>query len=476
MNKKVMQYSKNLQEEIIEMGQMAKNASRQIAIASSAIKNNVLITLAQLLEKNIAKILTQNAKDIKNAEKNNMDAPRIDRLRLTEKSIKDIAQACLFVANLPDPVGAMKEQKKQNNGLLVGRMHIPLGVIAMVYESRPNVTIDAAILCLKAGNAVILRGGSEAFYSNMIFASLLEKALEQHSLPKEIVQIIKNTDRQSIDYLCQLDEYIDVIIPRGGEQMVRTIASKARMPVLKHDKGVPHVFVDESANFDDTINIIYNAKVQRPGVCNALEGVLIHEKIAQEFLPKLVESLAKASVLLHVCPRAFEILEGSQKINQTRLENNPEQACSINNLKVLQKEKNKKAKTKKDKKTEITLSSPMFFPLDDSLKGHEFAALEMLVMIVNSLDEALDYIHAYGSHHTEVICTNNYENAQRFLREADASMVAVNASTRFNDGGQLGLGAEIGICTSKLHAYGPMGINELTTTKFVVFGSGQVRT
>lgn len=462
MNKKSLKSINNLQEEITLIAQNAKKASRLIAAASSAKKNEVLTTLSQLLEKNTKKILIENLKDIKNAEKNNMDAPRIDRLRLSEKSIKDIANACIFVANLADPVGAMKEQKKQNNGLLVGRMQIPLGVIAMIYESRPNVTIDAAILCLKAGNAVILRGGSEAFHSNMIFASLLEQALEKHDLPKEVVQVIKNIDRMSIDYLCQLDDYIDVIIPRGGEQMVRSIASNARMPVLKHDKGVPHIFVDESANFEDTLKIIQNAKVQRPGVCNALEGVLIHKNIAQDFVQKLASYLEKDAILFHACPNAFAILEKIQ-------------------IKSSKKNTDKKGKKNTSKKNESTVSceniqKKYHVKLEERYKGYEFAALEMVIYIVSSLDEALDYIHKYGSNHTEIICTNNYENAQRFLREADASMVGVNASTRFNDGGQLGLGAEIGICTSKLHAYGPMGINELTTTKFVVCGNGQVRT
>lgn len=464
MNKKSSKSINNLQEEITKIGQNAKNASRLIANASSSQKNEVLATLAQLLTKNTKKILSENKEDIKNAEKNNMDAPRIDRLRLSEKSIEDIAKACLFVANLPDPVGAMKEQKKQDNGLLVGRMQIPLGVIAMIYESRPNVTIDAAILCLKAGNAVILRGGSEAFHSNMIFASLIEKALEKNHLPKEVVQIIKNTDRLSIDYLCQLDAYIDVIIPRGGETMVRTIASKARMPVLKHDKGVPHIFVDESANFEDTCKIIQNAKVQRPGVCNALEGVLIHEKIAEDFLPQLTKYLEKDAVLFHACPRAFSILETTKQDKPST-------------KKEATKKETAKNSTKKQENTvNETTHNTLYCRLEEQYKGHEFGALEMVIYIVNSLNEALDYIHTYGSHHTEIICTNNYEHAQRFLREADASMVGINASTRFNDGGQLGLGAEIGICTSKLHAYGPMGINELTTTKFIVYGNGQVRT
>ena len=417
----------NLEQYILCMGKKAKDASRKISIAPSQKKKEILTYLASLLRKETKSILAENAKDLENAHKIQMDAPRIDRLRLSEQSVEDMAKSCLFVANLPDPIGAMTEQHKEASGILVGRMQIPLGVIAMVYESRPNVTIDAAILCLKAGNAVILRGGSEAYHSNLILTQLLQKALEACNFPKECVQMVEVTERESIWELCKLYQYIDVIIPRGGEEMVRAIAKNATMPVLKHDKGVPHAFIDSCADLQKAVNIVHNAKVQRPGVCNALEAVLVHEKIAETFLPMLASKLEADKVLFHACPVSLPFL--GKNVD----------------------------------------------PIQEQHKGHEFSALELAVLIVKDIDEALDYIYTYGSNHTEIICTNNYQHAQRFLREADAAMVAVNASSRFNDGGQLGLGAEIGISTSKLHAYGPMGVNELTSSKFVVYGDGQIR-
>lgn len=417
----------NIEKYILNLGQLAKEASRKISIASPQKKQEFLISLAELLRLETKNILIENNKDISNAEKMQMDKPRLDRLRLNEQSVEDMAKACIFVAHLPDPIGAMTEQNQQPNGILVGRMQIPLGVIAMIYESRPNVTIDAAILCLKAGNAVILRGGSEAYHSNMILASLLQKALQASKLPKECAQMVEVTDRESIWELCKLHQYIDVMIPRGGEEMVRSIAQKATMPVLKHDKGVPHAFIDECADLQKALAIVHNAKVQRPGVCNALEGLLVHKKIASLFLPMLAEKLEKDGVIFHACSNSLPLLGKNAS------------------------------------------------PIQEKHKGHEFGALELAVSVVENIDNALNYIHQYGSHHTEIICTNNYQHAQRFLREADAAMVAVNASSRFNDGGQLGLGAEIGICTSKLHAYGPMGVKELTTTKFIVYGDGQIR-
>lgn len=412
---------------IRSIGQNAKEASREIAKASPEQKNAVLLSLADILLENTSQILEQNGIDIQSAEKNNLSLPKIDRLKITENLVRNMADACRFIAGLPDPVGAMDKQWQRPNGLLVGKMRIPLGVVAMVYESRPNVTVDAAILCLKAGNAVILRGGSEAFFSNMILTKLIRTALEKNAMDPNIVQSIENTDRESIYELCKLSGFIDVMIPRGGEQMVKSIAEHAAMPVLKHDKGVPHAFVDESADLEKAAEIIYNAKTQRPGVCNALEGVLIHSSVAEKFIPMLEEKLAEKNVEIFACEK------------------------SIGHFKKLAK------------------------PLPEEFKGKEFGALQMVCVLVNSLDEALDYIHRYGSHHTEIIITNDYGNSQRFLREADAAMVAVNASSRFNDGSELGLGAEIGISTSKLHAYGPMGVEELTTTKFVVYGNGQVR-
>lgn len=418
---------KNLSEEIYKIAQNAKQASREIAKASPEQKNNTLTTLARILIEKKQEILAANSLDVAKAQENNLSLPKIDRLTLTEKIIQGMADACIFIAQLPDPIGAMDKQWQRPNGLLVGKMRVPLGVIAMVYESRPNVTIDAAILCLKAGNAVILRGGSEAYHSNILLTRLIQEALTTNGFCKDIVQCIENTEHESIYELCRLSQFIDVMIPRGGEKMVQSIASHATMPVLKHDKGVPHLFVDESADFAKTAEIVFNAKTQRTGVCNALEGVLIHSAIAEKFIPLLEEKLAAKNVEIFACEKSLPLFKKLAK------------------------------------------------PIQEEHKGKEFGALQMVCLLVDSLDEALDYIHKYGSHHTEVICTNNYEHAQRFLREADAAMVAVNASSRFNDGGELGLGAEIGISTTKMHAYGPMGVEELTTTKFVVYGNGQIR-
>ncbi len=417
----------NMEQEIINIGKQAKQAARILMGASPEKKNNALSILAKLLDEKREQIFAANAKDVQEAKLKNMDQARLDRLMLTDNIINEMIAACKHVANLPDPVGAMTKQWQRPNGLLVGRMRIPLGVIAMIYESRPNVTIDAAILCLKAGNAVILRGGSEALHSNLILATLLNEALMQAHLPGHAAQLIKTTDRNVITLLCGLEEYIDVIIPRGGEALVRSVTKQATMPVLKHYIGVCHAFIDSSADLGQAIEIVYNGKVQRPGVCNALECVLVHADIANDFLPMLGQKLGQAGVEFRACANSLPLLGKTATLQ------------SVNDL------------------------------------GYEFHALILAVCVVKNMDAALDHIACYGSQHTEIICTNDHAHAMRFMREVDASMTAVNASTRFNDGGQLGLGAEIGISTSKLHSYGPMGVEELTTTKFVVFGQGQVR-
>lgn len=408
-------------------GEKARAASRLMAAASPAAKVQALETLAALLEDRQAELISANTQDLEAARAAGLDAPRMDRLRLTPAILGDMAAACRYVAGLPDPVGAMDSQWQRPNGLLVGRMRIPLGVVAMIYEARPNVTVDASILCLKAGNAVILRGGSEALRSNLALGGLLSEALRSAGLPEDAVQIIGITSHDAVSALCRLDEYVDVLIPRGGEALVRAVTEQAAMPVLKHYKGVCHAFVDASADLEKAVEIVYNGKVQRPGVCNALECLLVHEAVAGIFLPMVARRLGEAGVEFRADARSLPLL-GSSAV--------PQQPEDL---------------------------------------GHEFHDLILAVRVVKDMDEALEHIAACGSHHTEIICTENHRSAMRFLREADASMVAVNASTRFNDGGQLGLGAEIGISTSKLHAYGPMGVNELTTTKFVVFGQGQVR-
>jgi glutamate-5-semialdehyde dehydrogenase len=409
------------------LGRDAREAARVLAAADPAAKNAALIRLAELLAEREDEVLAANAEDVRVATAAGMDAHRLDRLALAPSVMKEMAAACRHVAGLPDPVGAMESQQQRPNGLLVGRMRIPLGVVAMIYESRPNVTIDAAVLCLKAGNAVILRGGSEAIRSNRALGTLLHEALRSAGLPAKGAQVLTDTDRAVVGLLCRLDRYIDVLIPRGGETLIRAVTEQATMPVLKHYVGVCHAFVDAGADMEQALNIVCNSKVQRPGVCNALECLLVHADAAAVFLPRAAEKLGRAGVEFRACPRSLPLLGPTVRAQR------PEDL------------------------------------------GREFHGLVLAVRVVDDLDAALDHIARYGSQHTEIICTNSHEHAMRFLREADASMVAVNASTRFNDGGELGLGAEIGISTSKLHAYGPMGVRELTTTKFVVFGKGQVR-
>lgn len=425
--------TESLKEQIFRMGKQGKDAARAMAKASPEIKIAALMYLADLLRAQEREIIKANELDLEKGRLAKIDAPRMDRLRLTPTTINEMADACEFVANLPDPVGAIDEQRIRPNGISVGRMRISLGLIAMIYESRPNVTIDAAILCLKAGNAVILRGGSEAYHSNMILAKLLEKSLEHVGLPAQAVQLVPVTDREAIWHICALREYVDVLIPRGGEELVREVSVRATMPVLMHEKGVPHIFVDESADLAKALEIVYNSKVQRPGVCNALEGLLVHASVAEEFLPKIASYLGGAGVSFRACPKSLLLLGDLDSLASRAT------------------------------------------PMQESDKGTEFHDLVLAVSVVQDLDDALDYIHKYGSRHTEIICSNNAYHVQRFLREADASMVGHNVSTRFNDGSQLGLGAEIGISTSKLHSYGPMGVEQLTTTKFVVMGNGQVR-
>ena len=416
-----------LAHEMSRIGARAKEASRQMAKASPGAKALFLHRLAALLEQEQESLLAANARDLDAADARGIDAPRRDRLRLTPAVIAEMARACHHVADLDDPVGATESQWQRPNGLLVGRMRVPLGVVAMIYEARPNVTIDAAILCLKAGNAVILRGGSEALQSNMALAALLSRALDEARLPADAAQLVTSTDHGAVTELCRLDQFIDVMIPRGGESLVRAVQEAATMPVLKHYKGVCHAFVEESADLDQALDIIFNAKVQRPGVCNALECLLVQASVAGDFLPRVAERLGAAGVRFQACPRALPLLGAAAR------------------------------------------------PATDEDWGMEYHALILAVRVVDDMDAALDHIARYGSKHPEIICTRSHPLAMRFLREADASMVAVNASTRFNDGGQLGLGAEIGISTSKLHAYGPMGVRELTSTKFVVMGQGQVR-
>jgi len=417
----------NIQDQMTQLAARAQAASRLMAKAASSAKNAALEALAALLETRGEDISAANARDIAKAEAAGMDSAKLDRLRLTPRVLGSMAQACRDVAAMSDPVGEIEAVRQRPNGLMVGRMRIPLGVVCMIYESRPNVTVDSAILCLKAGNAVVLRGGSEAFESNMALAALLSEALEQAGLPGAAVQLVPTTDRAAVSALCKLDEYIDVMIPRGGEGLIRSVVEAATMPVLKHYKGVCHLFVDTGADLDNAIAVADNAKCQRPGVCNALECLLVHSDVASKFLPALGQALGGKGVEFRACPVSLPLLGRWAK------------------------------------------------PASEDDWGREFLDYILAVRVVRDMDEALEHIAAHSSHHTECILTADHARAMRFLREADASMVGINCSTRFNDGGELGLGAEIGISTSKLHAYGPMGITELTSQKFVVFGQGQVR-
>jgi glutamate-5-semialdehyde dehydrogenase len=415
-----------LAETIQSMARDARQASRLMAKASTDAKNRALGTMVGLIRERRDKIQAENWKDLDAAARAGLTGAKLDRLRITDRVLEEMAAGLEEVAQLPDPVGAMTRMWTRPNGLQVGRMRIPLGVICIIYESRPNVTVDAAGLCLKAGNAVILRGGSEAIHSNAALTALLQEALREGGFPETAVQLVATTDRQAVTELLRQEDHIDLVIPRGGESLIRFVVEYAKMPVLKHYKGVCHIFVDEDADLGMAETICINAKVQRPGVCNAMETLLVHEKVAENFLPRAARALTAAGVELRGCPRTLAILPGV------------------------------KAATADD-------------------WGMEFLDLILAVRVVPDMAAALKHIETYGSQHTDAIVTSDYRRAHQFLQLVDSSVVLVNASTRFNDGYQLGLGAEIGISTSKLHAFGPMGVEELTTTKFVVYGNGQVR-
>ena len=415
-----------MREEILEMGRKARQASHLMAMANSNQKRQALERMASALQNERGSIEAANLKDVHEAEIKGLGKPKIERLIISEKVLMEMIDGLKEVSMLPDPVGELTRMWTRPNGLRVGRMRIPLGVIGIVYESRPNVTVDAAALCIKAGNAVILRGGSEAFHSNRCLAGILKRSLVQAGLPEDAVQFVETTDRQAVLDLLGLEEYVDVMIPRGGEDLIRFVTQNASMPVLKHYKGVCHVYVDCDADLEMARNISFNAKVQRPATCNAMETLLVHEAIAENFLPAMAEDFRRAGVELRGCERTMALVPG----------------CG-------------------------TATEEDWYA--------EYLDLILAVRIVGDMDEAIGHITRYGSQHTEAIVTSNFERAHRFIREVQSSLVLVNASTRFNDGFQLGLGAEIGISTSRLHAFGPMGVEELTTTKFIALGSGQLR-
>ena len=411
---------------VSDMAKAAKVASREMAKCPTLQKNAMLLKLSDLIQENAINIQQENARDVIEAEKSGLSAAMIDRLTITDATIQSMMGGLREVAALEDPVGASIRNFRRPNGLEVSRVRIPLGVIGIIYESRPNVTIDAAALCLKSGNAVILRGGSEAHHSNQVLAALIARALLETGLPGESAQVIPVRDRSAVTTLLQQEEWIDLIIPRGGESLIRFVVENSKIPVLKHYKGVCHVYVDKGADFDMAEKICFNAKVQRPGVCNAMETLLVHKDAAPDFLPQVAKKLTSAGVELRGCQETCRILPQAK------------------------------------------IATEADWPA-------EYLNLTLAVKVVSGMDEAMAHIAEYGSSHTDAIVTRDYERARRFVREVDSSVVLVNASTRFNDGNQMGLGAEIGISTTKLHAFGPMGLEELTTTKFVVFGDGQVR-
>lgn len=404
----------------------AAAAKHQIASLSNAKRKALLTQIANNLIAETATILEANKLDIEHARNTGLSAAMLDRLLLDKKAIKSIADAVFLIAGQPDFLGAISHLQPMPSGIQVGKMRIPLGVIAMIYESRPNVTIDAAVLCLKSGNAVILRGGKEAQHSNQALAKILKAALISQQLSEDIVTVIPVADREVMAKMLTLSESIDLVIPRGGEGLINYVTEHSRIPVIQHFKGVCHLYVDKAAKLDKALAILENGKTQRTGVCNALETLLVHESVATEFLPLAAKMFESKSVVVHACEKSLAYFK------------------------------------------QATLAS------QDDWEA-EYLALEIAVRIVTDEEKAFEHIREYASGHTEVIVTEDFSLAQRFMREVDSSVVMVNASSRFSDGGELGLGAEIGISTSKLHAYGPMGAESLTTEKFIVIGNGSVR-
>jgi len=416
----------DVKSEIIGMARNARAAAAALSRVSSKVKDQALLDMADELLRQKDVLIGENQKDLEYARTIGLSGAMLERLTLKEATLNGMAAGLREVAALPDPVGKVTSMWKRPNGLLVGRMRIPLGVIGIIYESRPNVTADAAALCLKSGNAVILRGGSEAIHSNLAIARILRDCLKRAGIHEAAIQVIPMTEREAVYEMLQLEELIDVIIPRGGEDLIRAVVSQSKIPVIKHYKGVCHIFVDADADLDMAWEICMNAKTQRPAVCNAMETLLVHRDIAFRFLPVMAEKYHAAGVVLRGCPKTRELIAGVEEA------------------------------TEKD-------------------WYEEYLDLILAVRIVDDMDQAMAHIEQYGSLHTESIVTQNYANAQRFLSEVNSSTVLINASTRFSDGFELGLGAEIGISTTKLHAYGPMGLEELTTAKFIIYGNGQVR-
>ena len=419
-----MQNSDEIKTALERMGSEAKAAARKLATATTAGKNSWLNAMADAIDANTALILAENGRDMEAGKANGLSAAMLDRLRLDEKRIKGISDGLRHVVTLPDPVGRRLDDIRRPNGLDIEKVSVPIGVIAIIYESRPNVTVDATGLCLKAGNAVILRGGSEALHSNLALAKLISDAGVKAGMPAGTIQMIPWTGHEAVSLMLKMNQYIDLVIPRGGERLIRAVVEQATMPVIKHYKGVCHTFVDESCDFDRACDIIANAKVQRPSACNAIETLLIHRNALAKFAPMIAKRLS--NVELHA-DEAFRALV------------------------------------------------PSALPATEDDWTREYLDLKLAVRTVNSLEEAIAHINKYGSGHSDCILTDNPEHAEQFLNEVDSATVYVNASTRFTDGGEFGFGAEIGISTDKLHARGPMGLVELTSYKYKVRGSGQIR-
>ena len=416
----------NVKDYMEAVGKAARAASRQVAKASTGAKNAALLAMAKAVRERQAELLAANAADVAEAKTNGLEAAMIDRLTLTAKGVESMAQGLEQVAGLADPVGEITDVKRRPTGIQVGKMRVPIGVVGIIYEARPNVTADAAALCLKSGNAAILRGGKEALRANQAIAACVREGLKAAGLPETAVQVIETTDRDAVGYLVTMPEYVDVIVPRGGKGLIERISKEARVPVIKHLDGNCHVYVDESADAAMALKIIENAKTQRYGTCNTTESLLVARSVAASQLPAIAAMLTGKGVEIRGCAETQKLVA------------------------------NAKAATDEDYYT-------------------EFLAPIISVKVVAGLDEAIDHINKYSSQHTEAIVTNNHQNAMRFLREVDSSSVMVNASTRFADGFEYGLGAEIGISTDKFHARGPVGLEGLTSQKWIVLGDGEVR-
>ena len=413
-------------ENLILMGENAKKATYDLSILSTKTKNNALALMAKELLDSKEEIIRANKIDMQEAKNKNVSETLLDRLYLNDKRVEDMATGLLEIVKLPDPVGEIISMWKRPNNLQIGQKRVPIGVIGIIYESRPNVTCDAAGLCLKSGNATILRGGSDAINSNKAIVKALRNGIEKSGLPKDAIQLVSDTDREVAQKMMRLNEYIDVLIPRGGENLIKSVVKNATIPVIETGTGNCHIYVDESADFNMAIDIVLNAKTQRPGVCNAAEKLLIHENISKEFLPKVVKALREKNVEIRGDEKSKEVVD------------------------------------------DIILAK-------DEEWDKEYLDYIIAVKIVENVDEAIKHINNHGTKHSEAIITESYKNSQKFLQRVDAAAVYVNASTRFTDGSEFGFGAEIGISTQKLHARGPMGLKELTSTKYIIYGNGQIR-